>query len=59
MIPHFIASIFRLEKRWAIGHIGWISLVTEMLNATLDTETIDGNEVGPVTIPSIGIEGGI
>jgi hypothetical protein len=29
-----------------------------MLNATLNTETINGNEVGPVSIPSIGVEGG-
>jgi hypothetical protein len=28
-----------------------------MLNATLNTETIGGQEVGPVSIPSIGVEG--
>ncbi len=29
-----------------------------MVNATPNTETINGNEIGPVTLPSIGVEGG-
>lgn len=56
--PVFYRLDFRLEKRWKIADTGWISFVLEMVNATLNTETINGNEVGPVTIPSIGAEGG-
>jgi len=57
--PVFYRLDFRLEKKWRIiNDLAWISFVVEMLNATLNTETINGNEVGPVTIPSIGLEGG-
>jgi hypothetical protein len=27
------------------------------MNATLNTETVLGEEIGPVTIPSLGVEG--
>jgi hypothetical protein len=56
--PVFYRLDFRLEKKWAIHETIWLSFVIEMLNATLNTETISGNEIGPVTIPSIGLEGG-
>jgi TonB family protein len=56
--PAFYRLDIRFEKRWRITETGWISLVIEMLNATLNTETINRNEIGPVTIPSIGVEGG-
>lgn len=56
--PVFYRLDFRLEKKWRIADTGWISFVIEMLNATLNTETINGNEVGPVSIPSLGVEGG-
>jgi hypothetical protein len=48
----------RLEKRWNIKKTGWISFVAEMLNATFHKETFGDTEIGPVTIPSIGVEGG-
>lgn len=58
----------RIEKRWDFGKRRWMSLVIEMLNASLSTEQtgvscnpIDGckpQEIGPVTVPSIGVEGG-
>jgi hypothetical protein len=32
-------------------------LVFEVMNATLHKETVLGQTVGPVTIPSIGVEG--
>lgn len=57
--PAFYRLDFRVEKRWRIADTGFISFVIEMVNATLNTETINGNEVGPVTIPSLGVEGGI
>jgi hypothetical protein len=57
---------WRLEKRWSIGTQGqWWSIVAEVLNTTLNKEMISrdcGNDgchaevVGPVTIPSIGVE---
>lgn len=56
--PVFYRVDFRVEKRWAFTDTVWLSLVIEMLNATLNTDVIDGSRVGPVTIPSIGVEGG-
>ncbi len=57
--PAFYRIDFRLEKKWKIAKIGWVAFVAEMLNATLNKETIRGNEIGPVTIPSIGLEGAL
>ena len=57
----------RLEKRWPLGKRTWISFVAEWMNATLSKEevgtscTLQGCKamtVGPITIPSLGIEGG-
>jgi hypothetical protein len=57
----------RVEKRWTIAKRGWLSLVLEMLNASLSTEQIaltcqedncKAQEIGPVSIPSLGVEGG-
>jgi hypothetical protein len=56
--PGFYRLDLRLEKRWNIKRTGWISFVAEMLNATFHKETISDTEIGPVTIPSIGVEGG-
>jgi hypothetical protein len=56
----------RLEKRWTFK-TWWISFVAEGMNVTLNKEqvsttcTLSGctaQEIGPVTIPSIGAEGG-
>jgi len=56
--PVFYRVDFRVEKRWSFTETVWLSLVIEMLNATLNTDVIDGSRIGPVTIPSIGVEGG-
>jgi TonB family protein len=57
----------RLEKRWQLKGNWWISAVAEWLNATLTKEavattcTLQGCQaqlIGPITIPSIGVEGG-
>jgi TonB family protein len=48
----------RLEKRWTIGHSGWLAFVAEVLNATLTKDEIAGQTFGPLTIPSLGLEGG-
>lgn len=57
---------WRLEKRWPIGENGqWWSIVAEVLNTTLNKEMIQrecdpegcrSEVIGPVTIPSIGVE---
>lgn len=51
----------RLEKRWNLNVAGttWISFVAEVMNATLNQEVVQGTTIGPVTIPSVGVEGGI
>lgn len=67
-LPPFFRLDVRLEKRWTIGKNGWISPVIEVLNTTLSKEVVaitcsDRNGckesvLGPVTIPSIGVEAG-
>jgi hypothetical protein len=66
-LPAFFRVDLRLEKRWQLGETSWISFVAEWMNATLSKEavtttcTLDGCEaetIGPVTIPSLGVEGG-
>jgi len=66
-LPPFFRVDLRLEKRWQLSEKAWISFVAEWLNATLTKEavtttcTLSGCEaetIGPVTIPSIGVEGG-
>jgi hypothetical protein len=56
--PWFYRIDLRLEKRWNVGKRSWLSFVAEMLNATLRKEIYDGEEIGPISIPSIGLEGG-
>jgi TonB family protein len=56
--PPFYRIDVRLEKRWTLGQTSWISFVLEVLNATLQKETFGDNRIGPVTIPSIGVEAG-
>jgi hypothetical protein len=66
-LPAFFRVDLRLEKRWMLGKKAWISGVFEWMNATLTKEavgttcTLQGctvTTIGPVTIPSIGVEGG-
>ncbi|MCA9594790.1 MAG: TonB family protein [Myxococcales bacterium] len=64
-IPAFYRVDARIEKRWRLGQSGYWAAVLEVLNATLSKEVVnvscDGDrceneEVGPVTVPSIGVE---
>lgn len=67
-LPPFYRLDVRLEKRWPFGSAGafW-ALVFEVLNTTLNREVVardcgaDGDcsdeAIGPVVIPSIGVEG--
>jgi hypothetical protein len=64
--PWFYRLDFRLEKRWLIGTGGaWWALVLEVLNTTFNEETLSSScyaygcreeSIGPVTIPSLGVE---
>jgi hypothetical protein len=56
--PSFYRLDLRLEKRWKVGKSGWLAFVAEVLNATLNKEVVQTQTIGPVTIPSIGLEGG-
>ncbi len=57
--PAFFRLDLRLEKRWQLRGSAWISLVLEFMNATLQKETWpDGDEIGPISIPSLGVEAG-
>jgi hypothetical protein len=69
-IPPFGRFDARIEKRWSIASgRGWVSLVLEGLNVfgakeTLQEQCVSLNtqcnnvQIGPVSIPSIGVEGG-
>lgn len=66
-LPPFYRVDLRLEKRWQLGKVTWISFVAEWMNATLSKEALttrctlqgcEAQEIGPITIPSLGVEGG-
>jgi hypothetical protein len=64
--PYFKLDL-RVEKRWQLSRKVWLSVVAEWVNVTLNKEsvgtqcTLNGcteQKIGPVTIPSLGLEGG-
>lgn len=55
--PGFYRIDLRLEKKWVFSPAVWMSLVAEVVNVTLNKELVLDRLVGPVTIPSIGLEG--
>jgi hypothetical protein len=71
-LPDFWRIDVRLEKRWRLGAHGQIAVVLEGLNVTFNKEAIAAQcqfkpapsldqctpqTIGPVSVPSIGIEG--
>lgn len=56
--PLFFRVDVRFEKRWNLRGSHHLSLVFEYLNASLQKETIGGEPLGPIFVPSIGVEGG-
>jgi TonB family protein len=54
--PLFYRLDLRIEKRWVLSPTTWLALVAEMMNATLRKEVVQGESIGPVSIPSIGLE---
>jgi hypothetical protein len=65
-LPPFYRLDVRLEKQWFVAERVRISFVAEWLNATLHSEVTDldcrqgqpcgRTTIGPVTIPSLGVE---
>jgi hypothetical protein len=65
-LPAFFRLDARAEKKFRLGKHAHLSIVAEWLNATLSKEavtttcTLNGCEaemIGPITIPSLGVEG--
>jgi TonB family protein len=56
--PPFFRVDARIEKRWPLGQKAFLALVFEWLNASLQREVIGGEPTGPITVPSVGLEGG-
>ena len=56
--PVFYRVDVRLEKRWQLTPKAWLSFVFEVMNVTLSKETVGTRTIGPVTIPSVGLEAG-
>lgn len=66
-LPPFFRIDVRLEKRWQLGPKAYLSAVAEWMNATLNKEAVtstcnlngcEAQRIGPVSIPSLGVEGG-
>jgi hypothetical protein len=66
-LPPFFKLDLRIEKRWQWAPRAYLSVVAEWMNATLSKEAIattctlrgcETQTIGPITIPSLGIEGG-
>jgi hypothetical protein len=66
-LPAFFRLDLRAEKRFRLAKTAWLSVVAEWMNATLNKEAVattcslrgcEAQLVGPITIPSLGIEGG-
>jgi hypothetical protein len=56
--PSFFRLDLRLEKRFELRNQRWLSITAEMINSTLSKEIINGAKIGPISIPSLGLEGG-
>jgi TonB family protein len=54
----FFRLDLRLEKRWSLGETSWLSFVAEVMNTTLSKENFGDQDIGPITIPSLGLEAG-
>ena len=62
--PPFFRIDLRVEKRWILSETASWAVTAELLNATLAKEvtgrkcttTCTESRVGPVTIPSVGVE---
>jgi outer membrane receptor protein involved in Fe transport len=68
-LPGFYRIDLKAEKRWRLRAGRWIAVVFDFFDATLATEPVDyrcdvasglckARDVGPITLPSIGVEAG-
>jgi hypothetical protein len=68
LLPFYRIDV-KAEKRWSLGGRRWIAVVFDFFNATLSKEAIGfrcditsglctARDVGPITLPSLGLEGG-
>jgi hypothetical protein len=66
-LPPFGRFDFRVEKRWTVAKRTFVALVLEVQNAMLAKETLQEQcvsgsckptQIGPITIPSLGLEAG-
>jgi hypothetical protein len=67
-LPPFVRVDTRFEKRWTFQSGAWLALTFEWFNALLASETTDvewspvsglqKETRSPLTLPSVGIEGG-
>jgi hypothetical protein len=68
-LPAFYRIDARVDKRWRLGTTQWIAAVVEFFDLTLTKEALDfrcsmatgfcqAQEIGPIALPSIGVEGG-
>ena len=68
-LPSYYRFDARLDKRWDLGHREWLTVVAEFFDATLTREAVDykcsylsrvcaAEYVGPIALPSVGLEGG-
>jgi hypothetical protein len=68
----FVRVDGRIEKQWAWRKTGHISLILEVLNATASEEVVGrdciqvnqqnvckDSKIGPITVPSLGVEGAL
>jgi TonB family protein len=65
--PSFFRLDLRVEKRWRLGAHGYWGVTAEVINATASTEVVGRqcsvvkctqSAVGPLVLPSIGVEAG-
>jgi TonB family protein len=64
-IPPFFRVDLRLERRFRVGEAGTLAVVAELLNATFSREVLgttctnkgcEDQYIGPVVVPSLGVE---
>ncbi len=68
-LPSFFRLDARVDKRWSLGGGRWLTAVAEFFDFTLSKEAIDfqcqlltsqcvAQRIGPVALPSVGVEAG-
>jgi hypothetical protein len=69
-LPAFYRVDLRAAKRWTFDHGRWLAVTLEFFDATLNKEAVEfqcsvtewrctAQAVGPIALPSIGVEGGL